>query len=104
MASREERAKQFLPFDALEGLREALKEKEEEQEEERILLEDSLLALQKKFNKIEIGTNIKIKYYKNKKYIVTQGQVTKIDKIKKKIILNQEEIINIDDIVELSII
>ena len=32
---RSERAKQFMPFDALAGLQEALREKEKEAEEER---------------------------------------------------------------------
>ena len=36
------RAKQFLPFDALKGLQEALKEKEIEYEERKELSEDSL--------------------------------------------------------------
>ena len=49
------RAKQFLPFDALKGLQEALREKEIEYEEKKELSEESLDDLQKEFNKIEKG-------------------------------------------------
>ena len=35
------RAKQFLPFDALKGLQEALREKEREYEEKKDLSEDT---------------------------------------------------------------
>ena len=38
MANRVARAKQFLPFDALKGLQEALREKEVEYEEKKDLL------------------------------------------------------------------
>ena len=34
MLSREERARQFMPFDALKGFNEALREKEKEYEED----------------------------------------------------------------------
>ena len=87
MANKEDRAKQFLPFDAVKGLQDALREKEIEYDEERNLLEDSLMELEKIFNKIEIGTTIKVKYYKNKRYVISKAVVTKIDRIKKKITL-----------------
>ena len=48
------RAKQFLPFDALKGLQEALREKEQEQEEKIELSEESLLKLNNSYNKIKI--------------------------------------------------
>ena len=52
--NRIERAKQFLPFDALKGLQEALRKKERELENvERIeLSEESLEELENKFNRI----------------------------------------------------
>ena len=34
--SRQDRAKQFAPFDALKGLQDALRKKEEENEKERL--------------------------------------------------------------------
>ena len=64
MVNRIERAKQFLPFDALKGLQEALRKKERELENvERIeLSEESLEELENKFNRIKQGDMINIKY------------------------------------------
>lgn len=67
--SKLDRAKQFLPFDALSGFREALREKEIEYEEKIELTEESLEELQKEFNKLEKGRNVNIIYYKNNQYI-----------------------------------
>ena len=97
------RAKQFLPFDALKGLQEALREKEQEQEEKIELSEESLLELNNSFNKIEIGSKVKIKFYKNNKYVEISGTITNIDYIKKKIQIENFLNINISDIVSISI-
>ena len=103
MANRADRAKQFLPFDALKGLQEALREKEIEQEEKIELSEESLIELEKQFNKIQKGSQVKIKYYKEQKYIEIAGEVTNIDYIKKKIQINKAENINISDILKIII-
>ena len=101
--SRISRAKQFLPFDALKGLQEALKEKEIEYEERKELSEEALINLDKKFNRIEIGNYVEIRYYKNRQYIEINGIVTKFDFIKKKIQINKNENININDIIDIRI-
>ena len=103
MVNRENRAKQFLPFDALKGLQEALREKEIEQEEQIELSEEKLTELNNIFNKIEIGSKVKIKFYKNNKYIEIKGTITNIDYIKKKIQIEKIQNINISDIVSISI-
>lgn len=100
---RKDRAKQFMPFDALKGLKDALSEKEIEYEERKELSDDKLRELENEFNKINIGSKIKIKYYKNKQYVEEIGVVTKIDYIKKKIKLN-EELINLSDILNIKLI
>ena len=97
---RKDRAKQFMPFDALKGLKDALSEKEIEYEERKELSEDKLKELENEFNKIDIGSKIKIKYYKNKQYVEEIGMVTKIDYIKKKIKLDNE-LINLSDILSI---
>ena len=101
--NRVSRAKQFLPFDALKGFQEALREKEVEYEEKRELSEETLTELDECFNKIEIGSIVKIKYYKNRKYNKIEGRVTKIDYIRKKIQIDNSENINISDIVNILI-
>ena len=95
------RARQFLPFDALKGLQEALREKEIEYEVKKDLSEDCLNELNNKFNQIEKGSLIRIKYYKNGRYSEIKGIVTNIDYIKKKIQINKEYNINICDIVNI---
>ena len=97
------RAKQFLPFDALKGLQEALREKEIEHEEKIELSEEILAELNNNFNKIEIGSKVRIKFYKNVKYIEISGIITNIDYIKKKIQIDQNQNINISDIVYISV-
>lgn len=103
MANRVARAKQFLPFDALNGLQEALREKEVEYEEEKELSEDTLNDLNDKFNQLDNGSFVKITFYKNGKYSEIKGRVTNIDYIKKKIQINKEYNINICDIVSILI-
>ena len=103
MVSRITRAKQFLPFDALKGLKEALREKEIEYEEKRELSEESLEELEEEFNKINIGSIVKIKYYKNRQYIEAKGEITKIDYNKKRIQIDKMEEINISDILSITI-
>lgn len=94
--TRASRAKQFLPFDALPGFKEALKEKEIKKEAKIELAEDSLQELESKLNELEKGSIIKlIYYYKNNRYIETIGTVAKIDYMRKKIILiHGDEIVN----------
>lgn len=103
MGSRVDRAKQFLPFDALKGLQEALREKEIEYEEKIELSEESLTELENEFNKIEKGSYVKIRYYKNRQYIDTDGVVTNIDYTRKKIQIDKDENINMCDIINISI-
>ena len=103
MANRVARAKQFLPFDALKGLQEALREKEIEYEEKKDLSEDTLNELNNKFNQIDNGSFVKITFYKNGKYSEIKGRVTNIDYIKKKIQINKEYNINICDTVSILI-
>lgn len=97
------KAKQFLPFDALKGLQEALREKEREYEEKKDLSEDTLNDLNNKFNQIDNGSLVKITFYKNGKYSEIKGRVTNIDYVKKKIQINKEYNINICDIVNILI-
>ena len=95
------RAKQFLPFDALKGLQEALREKEIEYEEKKELSEDTLAELNNKFNQIEKGSFVKIRYYRNGRYSEIKGIVTYIDYIKKRIQVDKIENINICDIIDI---
>ena len=99
-----DRAKQFLPFDALKGLQAALREKEQEAENEdrKELSEEMYGELEIEFNKLEIGNVAKIIHYKNKRYITTIGYITGIDYNKNKVQIDGENI-NSTDILEITI-
>lgn len=99
-----DRAKQFLPFDALKGFKEALIEKEKIFVERIELSEESSEQLSKKINNINKGNYVKIKHYCNRQYIDTKGIVKIIDAIRKKIFLKDNVCINIDDILDIEII
>lgn len=104
MASKSDRAKQFLPFNSLKGLQEALREKEIEIEDKKELSEESYVELEKEFNRIEKGSKIKITYYKNKRYIDIIGIVTNIDYRRKKIQIDDTQNINMSDIINIQTI
>ena len=97
------RAKQFLPFDALKGLQEALREKEIEYEEKKELSEETLAELNNVFNKIEKGSFVKIRYYRNGRYKEIEGIVTYIDYTKRKIQIDKIVNINFCDIIDILI-
>lgn len=96
MLSRIERAKQFLPFDAVKGLQFALREKENlciskvELSDEQIENISNLLGVMK------IGDSIEVVYYDNKQYKKIQGKVTKISNVKKSIAIDNVEVFFID--------
>lgn len=100
--NRTSRAKQFLPFDALEGFRKALAEKEEEYDVRKEFTEESFEELESQFNRLEKGSKTIVKYYKNKKYNEIYGTVTNIDYIKRKIQINGENI-NVCDIEKIEV-
>jgi len=96
-----DRARQFMPFDALKGLQEALREKEKEVETRRYLSEESLLLLDEQLQRVKIGDTVDIEFYKNQKYVVKEGKITTIDIIKRKVILDGIEIISFFDILKI---
>lgn len=83
-----DRAKQFLPFDALKGFREALYEKEKIKEKRKEISQDREEELQGLFLKIKKGVRIVVQHYENLEYIETTGLVKKINAIEKKIFIN----------------
>ena len=77
--SRQDRAKQFMPFAALKGLPEALKKKER-LTVERIELSDCMKEeLNEKFLQLETGKMVTVTYYLQGEYVKLTGMVAKID-------------------------
>ncbi len=97
-----ERAKQFLPFNALRGYYTLIKEKENIKENKKILSTDEYERLEREFCKVEIGSIVWIKYYLDDHYEEIEGMVSKIDLVFKTIQIVKTEIL-IKDIVDLKI-
>ena len=102
--SRSDRARQFLPFDALKGLQEALREKEVELDERKELSEESIEELSNKLQMVERGNKVRLVYYHQRKYRQIEGAVIDIKVIQKKLILESDLRINFADIIYVEII
>lgn len=100
--TRQERAKQFMPFDAMKGLQEALRDREEKYSrvERRECGEDALALLSSEITRLERGDQVKILYYHSFHEVEKVGFVEKIDMVYRYIIVAGEKII-FDDIYEM---
>lgn len=96
-----DRARQFLPFDALKGFRESLEKTEMMLENKKILSCDSEEELNNKFLTLNIGNRVLVKYYYQFDYIETYGMIKKIDTIYKRLYLNNCNI-SFDDIIDIT--
>ena len=105
-----DRARQFLPFDALKGFKEAIKERQKIKVEKPVLSEEMAIELSYKLNQVKKGMIVKIVHYDNEEYIETFGMVSEFSEVfnylkivKKKILF--ENILNIqsDEIIEFTI-
>ncbi len=103
MQNRLDRAKQFLPFDALTGFKETILEIQKLKIDKACLSQDQTSNIDTKLKNIKIGSKVKIKYYYLLDYIETIGKVKKIDNFKHNIFLDNS-IINYDDILDIEIL
>jgi len=92
-----ERAKIFMPFDALKGFKEALKEKEKIVVPRIYLSEEAKDILIAKLDKLQKGMMIKITYYFDNQYLEFKGIVSKIDTLNKYIMIVKEKVL-VEDI------
>jgi len=97
-----DRAKIFLPFDALKGLQEALREKEKILVDKKILSLEEKEKISKKLLQVKKGMIVKVIYFENHEYIEVEGIVSSIDYtyqylkiVKKEILFN--DILNIEN-------
>ena len=77
--SREERAKQFMPFAALKGYPEALKKKEKIVVPKRELSEEYQKELDQKLRQVHKNDIITVTYSANHEYLKLTGMVSRID-------------------------
>lgn len=76
---RQDRAKQFMPFAALKGYEEALRQKEKILVDKIELSEERKEELDYKLRQIQKNMIITVVYYEEKEYIQITGMVSRID-------------------------
>lgn len=75
----ENRAKQFMPFDALKGFREVLAEKERIIVPKRELSEEQKEELDRKLRRIQKMDVITVEFFRNDEYVQMTGMVSRIE-------------------------
>ncbi len=92
--SRQERAKQFAPFDAMRGLREALKKKELEHErcERKELSEESMQELSEILSCAQAGDTAEVTFFHEGRYVCVRGRLKKIDGLHRTLYLEEGKI------------
>ncbi len=77
--SRENRAKQFMPFAALKGYEAALSEKEKIVVEKIELSEEMKEELDRKIKEIHRNDMVKVVYFHDEEYLEITGMVSRLD-------------------------
>ena len=77
--SREDRAKQFMPFAALKGYEDALREKEKIVVEKAELSEEKMEELNRKLLQIKKNHVITVIYFYEDEYLQITGMVSRVD-------------------------
>lgn len=94
-----DRAKIFMPFDALAGFREGLEQACKKYNSKKSISEEMENELNEKLKSIKKGDKVRITYYYNIDYSEIIGTIKKIDKINREIVLDSSKI-NFDDILD----
>ena len=97
-----DRARQFMPFAALTGYYEVIKQREKIVEPRKELFEDETEILSDKLNKVQKGMLITLTYYKEDCYETLTGLVSNIDPVYRTITIVKTKIA-IDDVVDVEI-
>ena len=103
MMTRQERAKQFMPFDAMKGLQQSLREREERHSrvQRHEISEEQQTQNSLDIAKLKKGMEITIDYYSAFHDVSVTGQVTNINTACHFLILDEEKIF-FDDIYKIS--
>ena len=95
-----DRAKLFIPFDALKGYKEALREKERIVCEKKVLSEEQMEELSNKILSIHKRDIIKVVYFDKDEYIELTGMVSQLDYVERTITIIKTKI-KFEDIYEI---
>ena len=101
--NRIDRAKQFLPFDAMKGLAEAIRRQEEiyERVERRELGEEDTAALSEALVRVSRGDRVEAVCYREGRYLTRLGVVTQKDEVRRRLSVDGERI-DFEDLISLS--
>ncbi len=98
-----DRARQFLPFDALKGFKELIKEVERVKVNKKELTEEDIETLSKTILSLEKGMMVRVIYFDQDEYLKLEGIVSKID-ITNRFIIIVKRRISLDDIYEIEVV
>ena len=103
--NRQDRAKQFVPFDALKGLQEELRIREERRTrvKKKTLSEDQIAKISRVLGRVEQGSNVAICLYSKGHYITIEGVISEVNQIYEYIKIGSEKVF-FDDIYKIAII
>ncbi len=99
-----DRAKQFLPFDAMKGLKEALAEQEAllSKTEKRERSEEDAEALSRSLSRLQTGDAVSTLFFKGGFYVEKQGIIEEFNVIYKYMKIGGEKIF-FDDVYEIAV-
>lgn len=91
---REDRAKQFLPFDAMKGLNEALRRQEElaERVEKVELGEEDTEAISSVLSRLSRGDRVNVTFFRTGHYLTRSGVVSAFDQLRRLIVVDGETV------------
>ena len=92
-----DRAGQFMPFAALRGFYDLIRERERVVVPKHEIAEDKAVELSEKMKLVERGMMVKVLYYSAGEYVSVEGIVSKIDLDFRKLTVVKTEI-DLDDI------
>ena len=94
MMTRADRAKQFAPFDAMKGLKEAMRDREERHTrvEKHEISEEMIENISKVIARLERGMKVQISCYSAFHDVIKQGAVTDVNLSYKYLKLGDEKI------------
>lgn len=90
--TRLERAKQFMPFAALHGFEEIIREKETVPIVKRELTAEETKTLDEIVSKLKKGNLVQVEYYSSDRYVTIEGIITVLDLVLKKLRIVKTEI------------
>ena len=95
-----ERAKIFMPFDALTGLKKALKEKEKIVVPKKQIFEQDEFEINQKLMNLKKRDVVTVVYYDQSQYVKCSGLVSSLDKQNRFLVVVNTKI-NFDDILSI---